>query len=696
MGRVGNLYANLSKTVIYGPVSSRRLGKSLGINLFPSATEKICTFNCIYCYFKVESKLPPSSGLKKPSDIIAELQSYSSDPVNLSDFLSSTYLTLSGNGEPTLHPEFPEIVSQLVKWRDENYKEKQIAIFTNGTGLFNQAIYKSLMRLDRVFIKLDVGSQPELETLCRPLIEYSFDDLKKKIKSFIDEATEVAPKCEVVIQSAIFCPENRSATLDTAAWSSTVRYINPPCIHIYELDFAGKSYKSDELYDYLAFEARIRELLKDLRTSIKFYIETRKFYITVYLCYAVDSILYLPLYIGLLENLFQQHNVKIEHFESTEGDLGAYKALKSGRAQFALCDPSIVFADDDYFSKSGRLSILLASLIINKIGLWCLGGANMEKIGDIAGTDNVISYVEESTANIILKWQKAFWSDKKGPSTGPVIKSVQAGEEFKWACPNNKHDPLESAPIVTADPLGAIVCESCGGSAGRRLYSYSQLKMANPYVFTGLLVDSNFMSKYPGAVKDVVSGFNEAIKLLYDDAFYEQNKIKIRNYLEGLFIRKSPWYLRSCSKTISSKVAIHDTLDLVRKEELYSKSGNPSMSAVYNAIKIRNAGSSHKVSLGKLVTYMAHNMPEKRFNLSIMGFIIKWPFLKQKEWEWYYSLLACIVLCTLTIVTGIYAYVSQGSIRWISLGVTAILAGITGTVIVNFIKGTLMKRSILK
>ncbi|MFH1359279.1 MAG: hypothetical protein ABIH37_05300 [archaeon] len=158
------------RDIVYGPVKSRRLGQSLGINLTPLEL-KVCNFSCGYCRVGV-----PSKGDSVPEDfelygwtlenvkrMITEGLEYHSREQTLID-----YITIAGNGEPTLYPWFREIVDHLL---DENRKKlqgKPTAIFTNATRL-SQETSKTLYKIDRRFCKLDAGNEATFKRINMPL-----------------------------------------------------------------------------------------------------------------------------------------------------------------------------------------------------------------------------------------------------------------------------------------------------------------------------------------------------------------------------------------------------------------------------------------------------------------------------------------------------------------------------------------------
>tara|TARA_Y100000310_G_scaffold306240_1_gene347167 strand:- start:752 stop:1585 length:834 start_codon:yes stop_codon:yes gene_type:complete len=150
-----------TEKIVYGPVKSRRLGQSLGINLTPSEL-KTCNFSCGYCRVGV-----PSKGNFETEDF----EKYEWTPGNIKRAITTgledharretpvDYITLAGNGEPTLYPWFGEIIDHLLEERKKYLPDKPTALFTNSTTLDQRAIKESIYRLDRRFFKLDAGDE---------------------------------------------------------------------------------------------------------------------------------------------------------------------------------------------------------------------------------------------------------------------------------------------------------------------------------------------------------------------------------------------------------------------------------------------------------------------------------------------------------------------------------------------------------
>ena len=173
--------------IIFGPVSSRRLGVSLGINLVP-VNRKVCTFNCIYCECGWTSDQHlPSDGYPSRELIADSLRK------KLADLRSGgampDALTYAGNGEPTLHPEFYGILSDTVQIRDEYAPECQIAVLSNGSLAHLPKVREALVMADRNILKLDTGIEKTFRVLNQPppglKLEKIIDNLKLFKKNLI-------------------------------------------------------------------------------------------------------------------------------------------------------------------------------------------------------------------------------------------------------------------------------------------------------------------------------------------------------------------------------------------------------------------------------------------------------------------------------------------------------------------------------
>ena len=152
--------------VIFGPVHSRRMGVSLGINLVP-VNRKVCTFNCIYCECGWTNKRHlPSDGFPSRELIADSLKNKLSGLSAEGNNPDS--LTYAGNGEPTLHPEFHGIITDTIRIRDQYSPESQVVVLSNGSLAHQPKVKESLEMVDRNILKLDTGIEQTYQLLNQP------------------------------------------------------------------------------------------------------------------------------------------------------------------------------------------------------------------------------------------------------------------------------------------------------------------------------------------------------------------------------------------------------------------------------------------------------------------------------------------------------------------------------------------------
>ena len=157
----------LQDDILYGPIYSRRLGRSLGINLLPT-TYKLCSFNCLYCHYgwtdahTLDVKAH-AADLPAAETVVERLR------IALRSLLDFDCLTFSGNGEPTLHPQFAEIVDQVVHLRDQYRPDVRLALLSNSTGLLLSGVRECIHRIDLPVFKLDAGTAQTFRKVNRPL-----------------------------------------------------------------------------------------------------------------------------------------------------------------------------------------------------------------------------------------------------------------------------------------------------------------------------------------------------------------------------------------------------------------------------------------------------------------------------------------------------------------------------------------------
>lgn len=160
---------------IYGPVMSRRLGVSLGINLIP-ADGKMCTFDCIYCECGFNSSHVPHHHRPTREQVAAALESTLKDMKAKEKQLDD--ISFAGNGEPTAHPQFAEIVDDTICLRNEYFPRATVSVMSNSTFISHPRVRQALSRLDNNILKLDTVSPDYIEEVDRPVSKaYNVDDI---------------------------------------------------------------------------------------------------------------------------------------------------------------------------------------------------------------------------------------------------------------------------------------------------------------------------------------------------------------------------------------------------------------------------------------------------------------------------------------------------------------------------------------
>jgi wyosine [tRNA(Phe)-imidazoG37] synthetase (radical SAM superfamily) len=168
--------------IIFGPVLSRRLGSSLGINLLPSCM-KVCTFNCIYCECGwtgnrdlTKSDYPSRSEVREALESrLNDLVTYGSPPDSI---------TYAGNGEPTLHPDFEGIVEDSIKVRNNISPQSKIVVLSNGSLADKNNIRRALLKVDQNILKLDTGFEDTFRALNQPPDNIRLSNIIRNLKSF--------------------------------------------------------------------------------------------------------------------------------------------------------------------------------------------------------------------------------------------------------------------------------------------------------------------------------------------------------------------------------------------------------------------------------------------------------------------------------------------------------------------------------
>lgn len=167
---------------IFGPIHSRRLGVSLGINLMP-ADGKICTFDCIYCECGFNADHRPTLPRPTREEVAAALETKLKEMAENGP--KPDVLTFAGNGEPTAHPHFAEIIDDTIRLRDKYCPDAKVSVLSNSTMLHREQVHEALMRVDNNILKLDTVSPIYINKVDRPLqTSYNVEDIIESLKSF--------------------------------------------------------------------------------------------------------------------------------------------------------------------------------------------------------------------------------------------------------------------------------------------------------------------------------------------------------------------------------------------------------------------------------------------------------------------------------------------------------------------------------
>lgn len=217
--------------VIFGPVRSRRLGVSLGVNLLP-ADGKLCSFDCIYCECglnkerRTNSKLPARETVK--SALTAKLSEMQADG-ELPDVI-----TFAGNGEPTMHPEFAGIIEDTIEVRNALAPEARIAVLSNATQIHKPDVFDALNKIDDNILKLDSVSDSRIQQLNAPNSPaFTFDRLIENLCRF---------NGNLIIQTMFLRGEvdgesvTNTTSHEISGWIEALKEIRPKQIMIYTID----------------------------------------------------------------------------------------------------------------------------------------------------------------------------------------------------------------------------------------------------------------------------------------------------------------------------------------------------------------------------------------------------------------------------------------------------------------------------
>ena len=222
----------MRETTVFGPIFSRRLGSSLGINLLPQEG-KLCNFDCIYCECgwnadgRGDRTLPTAEDVRKALTEKLEACKAAGTPIYS--------ITFSGDGEPTLNPDFPEIIDLTLELRDRYYPEAKVSVLSNATMTWREPVFRALRKVDNPILKLDGPTDAAAALVNRPVGKYHVEDIVRDLERF---------EGQFVLQTMFLRrPSTGSGTDDgfaseewVDAWMDIVRRLKPREVMVYTID----------------------------------------------------------------------------------------------------------------------------------------------------------------------------------------------------------------------------------------------------------------------------------------------------------------------------------------------------------------------------------------------------------------------------------------------------------------------------
>src|SRR5574344_801122 len=217
---------------IFGPIHSRRLGISLGINLMP-ADGKLCSFDCIYCECGYNKDFVPHLPRPTREEVRNALEKKLKEMHD--EGIHPDVLTFAGNGEPTAHPDFAEIVDDTIELRDKLCPDAKISVLSNSTFIHRPSVHDALMKVDNNILKLDTVNPIYINKVDRPVNpHYDVNKIIEELKSF---------NGHVIIQSLFMKgkTDNKEDVDNTGEefvkpWLRAVSDIKPSEVMIYTID----------------------------------------------------------------------------------------------------------------------------------------------------------------------------------------------------------------------------------------------------------------------------------------------------------------------------------------------------------------------------------------------------------------------------------------------------------------------------
>ena len=221
---------SLYDNIIFGPIKSRRLGLSLGVNLLPIES-KLCNFNCIYCECGWNEEHEGKKRFNSRDDVRTMLRSTLSRMVE--DGTPPDVITFAGNGEPTMHPDFEQIIDDTIALRDELCPSAKVSVLSNATQIGREDVVRALLRVDNNILKLDSAFDSTVQIINKPVGNYSVARIVELMKQF---------ESNMILQTMFLRGEYMGTHIDNTseqgvqAWLELVKEIAPKKVMVYSID----------------------------------------------------------------------------------------------------------------------------------------------------------------------------------------------------------------------------------------------------------------------------------------------------------------------------------------------------------------------------------------------------------------------------------------------------------------------------
>ncbi|MDO4512142.1 MAG: radical SAM protein [Bacteroidales bacterium] len=221
----------LFHSTIFGPIQSRRLGVSLGVNLMPN-DGKICSFDCVYCEAGFNAQGPGKDGIPSREAVKKGLKKKLE--AMKAEGSALDVITFSGNGEPTIHPQFKEIVADVMRLRDLYYPEAKVSVLSNATMAGKLAVKEALMKVDNNILKLDSAIPASMRAINQPVASNVIPE------GVISDLKAFEGKC--IVQTMMLRGEHAGMKIDNTtdqeieALIAAYKEINPRYVMLYSID----------------------------------------------------------------------------------------------------------------------------------------------------------------------------------------------------------------------------------------------------------------------------------------------------------------------------------------------------------------------------------------------------------------------------------------------------------------------------